>query len=72
MLNISYYSPYKVPLAIARWAVLIMALLLAIPIPRSRRFAARRLEEYRTHGNAESINELDRGNRGARAKETKS
>lgn len=72
MLNISYYSPYKVPLAIARWAVLIMALLLAIPIPRSRRFAARRLEEYRTHGNAESINELDRGNRGARAKENKS
>lgn len=71
-LNISYVSPYKVPLALARWFVLVMALLLAIPIPRSRRFAARRLAEYRTHGNAESINELDRGHHGARSKEKKS
>ena len=40
-------------------------------IPRNRRFAARRLDEYRTRGNAESIDELDRGRRAARVKETK-
>lgn len=71
-LNISYSSPYKIPVAIARWAVLILALLLVIPVPRSRRFSARRLDEYRTRGNAESIDELDRGQHMAQAKENKS
>ena len=59
-------------MAIAQWTVLLLAVLLAIPIPRSRRFATRRLDEYRTRGNAESINELDRGLRETRAKENKS
>lgn len=71
-LNITYSSPYKIPVAIARWAVLILALLLVIPVPRSRRFSARRLDEYRTRGNAESIDELDRGQHMVQAKENKS
>ncbi|MBV1779172.1 glycosyltransferase family 2 protein [Paeniglutamicibacter sp. ABSL32-1] len=70
-LELHYHSPYKVPVAIAQLVVLLLALLLVIPIPRSRRFAARRLDEYRTRGNAESIDELDRGNRPADAKEKK-
>lgn len=72
LLEVSYFSPYELPVAVARWTVLLLAVLLAIPIPRSRRFAARRLVEYRTRGNAESINELDRGLRETRAKENKS
>ncbi|WP_258142631.1 glycosyltransferase family 2 protein [Arthrobacter sp. MYb227] len=71
-LNVTYSSPYKIPVSIARWTVLILALLLVIPIPRSRRFSARRLDEYRTRGNAESIDELDRGQHTAQAKEKKS
>lgn len=70
-LELRYQSPYQVPVAIAQLAVLVLALLLVIPIPRSRRFAARRLDEYRTRGNAESIDELDRGHRAAAAKEKK-
>ncbi|MFJ6417867.1 glycosyltransferase [Paeniglutamicibacter sp. NPDC091659] len=71
-LNVGYRSPFAVPVAIAQWTVLLLAVLLAIPIPRSRRFATRRLDEYRTRGNAESINELDSGLRETRAKENKS
>lgn len=70
-LELHYQSPYQVPVAIAQLVVLFLALLLVIPIPRNRRFAARRLDEYRTRGNAESIDELDRGRRAARVKETK-
>ena len=66
-----YLSPYKLPVATAQLVVLLLTLLLVIPIPRSRRFAARRLDEYRTRGNAESIDELDRGHHAAHAKETK-
>ncbi|QXQ11079.1 glycosyltransferase family 2 protein [Paeniglutamicibacter sp. Y32M11] len=70
-LELSYQSPYEVPLSIARFVVLLLALLLVIPIPRNRRFAARRLAEYRTSGNAESIDELDRGTHAAKGKEQK-
>ncbi len=70
-LELHYQSPYQVPVVIAQLLVLVLALLLVIPIPRSRRFAARRLDEYRTRGNAESIDELDRGHRAAAAKEKK-
>ncbi|WP_436836810.1 glycosyltransferase [Paeniglutamicibacter sulfureus] len=70
-LEVHYLSPYKLPVAMAQLVVLLLTLLLVIPIPRSRRFAARRLDEYRTRGNAESIDELDRGHHGAHAKETK-
>nr|WP_281070112.1 glycosyltransferase family 2 protein [Paeniglutamicibacter psychrophenolicus] len=70
-LELHYQSPYQVPVAIAQLVVLFLALLLVVPIPRSRRFAARRLDEYRTRGNAESIDELDRGHRAAAAKEKK-
>ncbi|GAA5227739.1 glycosyltransferase family 2 protein [Paeniglutamicibacter antarcticus] len=71
VLEVSYNSPYRVPVAIAQSVVLLLALLLVIPIPRSRRFSARRLDEYRTRGKAESIDELDRGRRGAAVKEKK-
>lgn len=58
-LSIRYTSPYTVPLRVLTILVFAIALLLVIPIPAGRRFAARRVEEYRTTGTAESVRDID-------------
>src|SRR6185312_5633438 len=58
-LEIHYSTPFALPLAILTFLVFTVALLLVIPIPAGRRFASRRVEEYRTTGSAESVREID-------------
>lgn len=61
-LSIRHTSPYALPLRVLTILVFAIALLLVIPIPAGRRFAARRVEEFRTTGNAESVREIDETN----------
>ncbi|WP_417234429.1 glycosyltransferase [Arthrobacter sp.] len=61
-LSIRYTSPYALPLRILVILVFAIAVLLVIPIPASRRFATRRVEEFRTTGSAESVRDIDETN----------
>ncbi|MEE1619947.1 glycosyltransferase family 2 protein [Zafaria sp. Z1313] len=63
-LEIRYDSAWTVPVLAAQGTVLGMALLLLVPIPQRRRFAVRRLEQYRSTSSADSIRELDAGGSG--------
>ncbi|MGP5724867.1 glycosyltransferase family 2 protein [Arthrobacter rhombi] len=58
-LSIGYSAPWSLPLGILMVLVFAGTLLLVIPIPASRRFAARRVEEFRTTGSAESVWDID-------------
>ncbi|MDN5754909.1 MAG: glycosyltransferase family 2 protein [Micrococcaceae bacterium] len=58
-LSIGYSAPWSVPLGILLAIVFAGTVLLVIPIPASRRFATRRVEEFRATGSAESVRDID-------------
>ncbi|GER23841.1 hypothetical protein NCCP1664_23360 [Zafaria cholistanensis] len=60
-LTIRHTSPYALPVGVLQGAVFGLALLLVVPIPPRRRFAPRRVEEYRATSTTPSIAELDTG-----------
>ncbi|MET1036134.1 MAG: glycosyltransferase family 2 protein [Arthrobacter sp.] len=61
VLDVGYASPWAAPIAVGQAVVFGVVLLLVVPIPQRRRFAPRRVEEYRTTGTAESLRDLDEG-----------
>ncbi|WP_183511141.1 glycosyltransferase [Paeniglutamicibacter cryotolerans] len=69
-LTVGHVDFWKYPVMALQGLVLIMALLLAVPVPSRRRFAGRRLVEYRTTGQAESIGDLDAGQAAANVETT--
>lgn len=60
-LKLRHVAFWQYPIMAVQLLVLILALLLVVPVPARRRFAGRRLVEYRTTGTAETIGELDAG-----------
>ncbi|GAA3679364.1 hypothetical protein GCM10023081_16950 [Arthrobacter ginkgonis] len=60
-LEVRHANPYALPVGLLQGIVFGLALLLVVPIPQRRRFAPRRVEEYRATSTAQSIEELDTG-----------